>query len=135
MPAGAGTRLGSPSRCAGLTNSSRGGAALRDVVERLGLALERAHDFSLSAEALASLAGRYEGQGMTLELSPDDGGLRVAMTQVDPFTGEIDVYPTLRARPVGPKEFEVVDGEWRGDRFDFPREGLVNMGTLAARVE
>jgi len=32
-------------------------------------------------------------------------------------------------------EFEIVDGEWRGDRFDFPRPGFVCMGSLAMRIE
>jgi CubicO group peptidase (beta-lactamase class C family) len=120
---------------AGLTNSSRGGAALRDVLERLGLDREEAPDFPLPADALAAFAGRYEGQGTTLEFAPEDGGLGVTMTATDPFTGAAEVYPIVHARPIGPREFEIVDGEWRGDRFDFPRDGLVNMGTLAIRAE
>lgn len=119
---------------AGLTNSSRGLAALRDVLEKLGLDREEAPDVRLSADALASFAGHYQGQGMELSFSPDDGGLRVELTLLDALTGEVDEYPSVHARPIGPREFEIVDGEWRGDRFDFPRDGFVNMGTLATRV-
>jgi hypothetical protein len=57
------------------------------------------------------------------------------MTDVNPFTGERQVYPPVRARAVGDRQFEIVDGEWRGDRFDFPREGFVCIGVLAKRVE
>ena len=119
---------------AGLTNSSRGLAALRDVLENLGLDREEAPDVTLSADELASFAGRYQGQGVELTFSPDDGGLRVELTLLDPFTGEADEYPSAHARPIGVREFEIVDDEWRGDRFDFPRDGFVNMETLATRV-
>jgi len=119
---------------AGLTNSSRGLAALRDVLEKLRLDREEAHDVTLSAGELASFAGHYQGQGMEVSFSPDDGGLRVELTLLDAFTGEADEYPSVHARPIGPREFEIVDGEWRGDRFDFPRDGFVNMVTLATRV-
>jgi CubicO group peptidase (beta-lactamase class C family) len=119
---------------AGLTNSSRGLAALRDVLERLGLDREEASDVTLTADELASFAGRYEGQGMELSFAPDDGGLRVELALFDPFTGETEQYPSSHARPIGPREFEIVDEEWRGDRFDFPRDGFVNMVTLATRV-
>jgi CubicO group peptidase (beta-lactamase class C family) len=119
---------------AGLTNSSRGMAALRDVLEKLGLDREEAPDVTLSADELASFAGRYQGQGMELCFSPDDGGLRVELTLLDPFTGEADEYPSVHARPIGVREFEIVDEEWRGDRFDFPRDGFVNMVTLATRM-
>jgi len=119
---------------AGLTNSSRGLAALRDVLDKLGLDREEAPGVTLSAGELVSFAGRYQGQGMELSFSPDDGALRVELTLLDPFTGEADEYPSVHARPIGPREFEIVDGEWRGDRFDFPRDGFVNMVTLATRV-
>jgi hypothetical protein len=49
-------------------------------------------------------------------------GLRMEKTQVDPFTGKTDVYPSVHARPISPTEFEVGDG-------------FVNAGPLAARVE
>jgi CubicO group peptidase (beta-lactamase class C family) len=120
---------------AGLANSSRGAAALREVLEPLGLAREEASERPLAAEHLAAFAGRYVGQGIELELIPADGRLCVELTEVDPFSGEQRVYPSVRARPIGEREFEIVDGEWQGERFDFPRDGVVSMGTLAVRLE
>jgi CubicO group peptidase (beta-lactamase class C family) len=120
---------------AGLTNSSRGLAALRDVLVPLGLDREDAPDVVVPADAIAAFAGRYRGQGLEIEIAPDAAGLRVDVKELDPFTGETDVFPTFHARPIGAKEFEIVDGEWRGDRFEFPRDGFVCMGVLAARTE
>ena len=42
----------------------------------------------------------------------------------------------VRARPIGRRTFEIVEGDWVHERFDFPREGFVRLGSrLAARVE
>jgi CubicO group peptidase (beta-lactamase class C family) len=119
----------------GLTNSSRGGAAIRDVLAHLDLAPVAVPDAPLAPDRLAAFAGRYAGQGIELEFVPEDGHLRVELAEFDPFRGETQQYPSVRARPVGEREFEIVDGEWRGERFDFPRDGFVCMGTLAARIE
>ena len=120
---------------AGLTNSSRGAAALRDVLDSLGLGREEAPAQAVTPAELAALAGRYRGQGSELELRSEDGHLRVELAEVDPFTGETQVYPAVRARPLGGREFEIVGGEWRGERFDFPRAGVVRFGTIAVRIE
>ena len=66
---------------------------------------------------------------------PENGRLSVAVTNLDPFSGENVVYPPVIARPVAEREFEVVDGELRGERFTFPRDGFVCIGVLAARTE
>jgi CubicO group peptidase (beta-lactamase class C family) len=120
---------------AALSNSSRGRSAIREVLERLGLGPRSRPDRRLPQDELAAVAGRYVGQGFELELIPDDGWLRVESTELDPFTGERHVNPSMRARPVGDREFEIVDGESRGDRFNFPRDGYVCVGMLATRVE
>jgi CubicO group peptidase (beta-lactamase class C family) len=120
---------------AALSNSSRGRAAIRDVLERLGLGPKPRPDRRLADDELATFAGRYVGQGFELELIPDDGWLRVESTELDPLSGEIRTLPSIRARPVGDGEFEIVDGESRGDRFNFPRDGFVCVGPLAIRVE
>jgi CubicO group peptidase (beta-lactamase class C family) len=119
----------------GLTNSSRGAAAIRDVLAHLDLAPVTPPDVPLPLDSLAAFAGRYAGQGVELEFVPEDGHLRIELAEFDPFSGETERYPSVRARAVGEREFEIVDGEWRGQRFDFPRDGFVCMGTLAARVE
>jgi CubicO group peptidase (beta-lactamase class C family) len=118
---------------AALSNSSRGYAAIRDVMRDLGLAELEPPEGAVAD--LTKFAGRYRGQGAELEFVPEEEHLRVHCTEVDPFSGETSVYPSMRARPVGEREFEIVDGEWRGDRFDFPRPGFVCMGYLATRIE
>jgi CubicO group peptidase (beta-lactamase class C family) len=118
---------------AALSNSSRGYAAIRDVTRDLGLGDEEPAE--VAVDDLTEFVGRYRGQDIELEVVPEDDLLRVEFTEVDPFTGETSAYPSVRARPVGEREFEVVDGEWRGQRFDFPRSGFVCMGSLATRIE
>jgi CubicO group peptidase (beta-lactamase class C family) len=120
---------------AALTNSSRGNAVIRELLEHLELAPQTLPDAPLEPAGLAVVAGRYHGQGVELEFVPEDGRLRVELTELDPFTGETLTYPSVRARSIGPRAFEIVDGEWRGERFDFPRDGFVCMGSLAARIE
>ena len=121
---------------AALTNSSRGSAAIRDVLERLGLGPARVAERDLSIAELAALTGRYQGQDFELEIATEDGGLSIAAAEVDPFSRETQVYPTVHGRPVAEREFEIPDGEWRSERFDFPREGFVRfLGRLAARTE
>jgi Beta-lactamase len=118
---------------AALSNSSRGAAPIRDVRRRLDLAQAAPPDVGLGD--LAPFAGRYRGQGIEIEIEPENGRLRVELTAVDPFSGAAQIYPPVRARPIGEREFEIVDGEWHGDRFDFPRDALLCMGSLAMRVE
>jgi len=108
---------------AALTNSSRGYAAIRDVLQKVGL--DEDEPPTVTGTDLTRFAGRYVGQGTIADFVVVDGMLRVERTEVDPFTGETSSWPTVRGRPVGEAEFEIVDGEWRGDRFDFPRPGLV----------
>jgi CubicO group peptidase (beta-lactamase class C family) len=120
---------------AALSNSSRGRAAIRDVLERLGLGPKPRPDRRLPDDEVAAFAGRYTGQGFELNLVADDGWLRGESTELDPLTGETHVNPSFRARPVGDREFEIVDGEARGDRLNFPREGFVCTPTLATRVK
>jgi CubicO group peptidase (beta-lactamase class C family) len=119
---------------AALSNSSRGSAAIRDLLERLGLGSTRP-DFPLEPEQLAAFGGTYSGDGIEVEVAPEDGRLSVAVTTFDPLSGENVAYPPVLARPVAEREFEVVDAEWRGERLTFPRDGFVCVGVLAARTE
>ena len=107
---------------AALTNSSRGYAAIRDVLRDLGIGDDDLP--TVEVPDLGLFTGRYRSQGAIAELAAEDGLLRLERTEVDPFSGEPTSWPTVRARPVGEREFEIVDGEWRGDRFDFPRPGF-----------
>jgi CubicO group peptidase (beta-lactamase class C family) len=119
---------------AALSNSSRGSAAIRDLLERLGLG-STGPDFKLEPEQLAAFGGTYSGDGIEVEVAPEDGRLNVAVTSFDPLSGENVAYPPVLARPVAEREFEVVDAEWRGERLTFPRDGFVCVGVLAARTE
>jgi CubicO group peptidase (beta-lactamase class C family) len=119
---------------AALTNSSRGMAAIRDVLEQIGLGRRPPTFVDLPTAALDRFAGRYEGQGIHLEVARADGGLALRYAEVDPFTNEELSYPPLVALPVGEREFEVADGEWKGDRFDFPRDGFIRLNVVARRV-
>jgi CubicO group peptidase (beta-lactamase class C family) len=119
---------------AALSNSSRGSAAIRDLLERLGLG-STGRDFLLEPEQLAAFGGTYSGDGIEVEVAPEDGRLSVAVTTFDPLSGENVAYPPILARPVAEREFEVVDAEWRGERLTFPRDGFVCVGVLAARTE
>jgi CubicO group peptidase (beta-lactamase class C family) len=108
---------------AALSNSSRGYAAIRHVLRKVGLGDDEPQ--TRVDVDLTGFAGRYVGQWAIAEFAAEDGLLRVERTEIDPFTGETTSWPTVRGRPVGEAEFEIVDGEWRGDRFDFPRSGFV----------
>ena len=120
---------------AALTNSSRGMAAIRDVLEQIGLGRRPPPTAQLRQDALDRFAGRYEGQGIRINISRADGQLALRYAEVNPFTNEELVFPPMTARPVGEREFEVTTGEWKGDRFDFPRDGLVRTYVLAQRVQ
>ena len=119
---------------AALSNSSRGSAAIRDLLERLGLE-STGPDFTMEPEHLAAFGGTYSGNGIEVEVAPEDGRLNVAVTSFDPLSGENVAYPPFLARPVDEREFEVVDADWRGERLTFPRDGFVCIGVLAARTE
>jgi CubicO group peptidase (beta-lactamase class C family) len=119
---------------AALSNSSRGSAAIRDLLERLGLG-STGPDFPMEPQQLAAFGGTYSGDGIEVEVAPEDGRLSVAVTSFDPLSGENVAYPPFLARPVDEREFEVVDADWRGERLTFPRDGFVCIGVLAARTE
>jgi CubicO group peptidase (beta-lactamase class C family) len=119
---------------AALTNSSRGAAAIRDVLERLALATPEAPDYPLEPEQLAGFAGSYRAPGLRLDLRPNGRYLALEYSERDVFRGEWDEYPTMQLRPVAAREFEIVEGEWRGERLGFPRDDVAVFGIAAQRV-
>ena len=119
---------------AALTNSTRGVAAITDLLDRLGLSTPSPDDFPLAPEALTGFAGRYEAPGVRFELEPDGHGLRLEYSEKDPFRRQWDAYPPIRLRPVAEREFELVEGEWRGERLGFPRDDVVSFRIVAQRV-
>jgi len=131
-----------PSRGAvfvGLTNSGRGKQALREVEDAwfealLGARRRVAETVPLPAEDLASFAGDYANGEARASLEPEAGGMRVDVEETLP-TGAAGERFTVRARPIGPRTFEIVGGDHAGDRFDFPLPRFVRLGSrLAERV-
>ncbi len=119
---------------AGLTNSGGGARALVELEELwlervVGARRERRATVELAPAVLGSFAGTYADVETTAVVSPGGDGLLVDVTE----DGET---VTLSARPIGARRFEVVGGEFDGDRFDFPLDGFARVGSvLLARVE
>jgi CubicO group peptidase (beta-lactamase class C family) len=119
---------------AALTNSGRGSAAIHDLLDSLGLALTPLDDVPLPPEELDRFVGRYQAPGIRTAVERVDGCLRVTASERVPLRDEIVEYPPFVARPVGPREFEVVNGELRGEILGFPRDGFLSFGVLSRRV-
>jgi len=115
-----------------LTNGARGGDAIVGLLERLALGFEVPDTHELPEAELAPFAGRYAIQNLELDVVPERGGLRVAAVEVDPVAGERIELPVQLGRALGPGRFAVVEGTALGDRFDFPRPGLVRVGGVVA---
>ena len=113
----------------GLTNAGTGAKALYDVEqaffdEVLGARRVLPQFVELSDEDLARYAGRYANSDAAAEIQVAPGGLVVAVAGEELFV-----------RPIGNARFQVPDGPHVRERFDFPRDGLVRLGSrLAARV-
>jgi CubicO group peptidase (beta-lactamase class C family) len=118
-----------------LTNSSRGTAAIRDLLDRLGLSLPAREEAPITVDALDVFAGRYEAPGVRTHVERVAGRLRLTSSERDPLTGEIVEYPPIVGRPIGDREFEVVDGDSRGEIFGFVGEGFLSYWILLRRVE
>jgi CubicO group peptidase (beta-lactamase class C family) len=115
-----------PSRRAvlvGLTNSSHGSRALREVEdawfeELLGARRRIAPTVELAAAGLRGFAGDYANETASVSVRVATPGLSVTLDGARPAPG----------RPIGPQTFEVTDGPDSGSRFDFPRPGLARFG-------
>jgi CubicO group peptidase (beta-lactamase class C family) len=114
----------------GLTNSGFGAKALYDVEqaffdEALGARRNLPTFVHLPDEQLARFAGRYENCDAAAEIRAAPGGLVLTVADDEAFL-----------RPIGERRFQVPDGPHVRERIDFPRDGLVRLGSrLAARVE
>jgi len=113
----------------GLTNSGSGAKALYDVEQAffdraIGSRRVPAPFVDLSEETLGRYEGRYANSDAVAAIRAEAGGL---VLEVD---GE-EVF----VRPIGEARFRVPDGPHVRERIDFPRDGLVRLGSrLAARV-
>ncbi len=114
---------------AGLTNSSLGGKALREIedifFERvLGARRPGRTTVELPEAALDELAGTYGNS---------DGWTTVAVS-VDGLSVTID-DEEFDARAIGPRIFEITSGDRIHERFDFPLEGFGRFGSrLSERI-
>ena len=117
----------------GLTSSGRGKRALHELEDAwfesvLGARRRRPEPVELGADALAGFAGTYGIDTTIAVVEPARGGLAVEVT-------DGDEHERATARPIGPRTFEVTNGDGAGDRFDFPVEGFVRLGSrLLPRV-
>jgi CubicO group peptidase (beta-lactamase class C family) len=126
-----------PSRRAafvGLTNSGRGKQALREVEDAwfdalLGARRRVPDTLELSAEALREFEGVYANTEFRVSVAADTGHLIADVADDSGFEA------TVRARPIGPRTFEIVEGDFERDRFDYPVPGFARFGSrLTERV-
>jgi len=125
---------------AGLTNSGRGAQALREVEDvfferTVGSRRAVPSTVELDAEALAGFAGSYANSDLRATVAADRAGLELELVEIDRATGaEGDVVST-RARPIGRRTFECLDGDLVRNRFDFPLPDFARIGSrLEERV-
>jgi CubicO group peptidase (beta-lactamase class C family) len=113
----------------GLTNAGNGGRALRRIedefFERVTGGRRRVRPTTpLSVEARGRFAGRYENADERYDVTVAEDGLLLSAE------GE-----QATARPVAETVFEVLDGDARVMRLDFPLDGFGRFGSrLAERV-
>lgn len=113
----------------GLTNGSRGKQALREIEDAFFEALvgqKRAtpETVELPEDVLESFAGTFANSDAWSEVTAIPGGLLLTSDEIE-----------MPARPIGERTFEVHEGDFARDRFDFPLEGFGRFGgRLAERV-
>jgi CubicO group peptidase (beta-lactamase class C family) len=113
----------------GLTNSGAGAKALYDVEQAffdsvLGATRVLPPFVRLSDAQLARHAGRYANSDAEAEIRVEAAGLVLVVDGEELFL-----------RPIGDTRFRVPDGPHVRERLDFPRDGLVRLGSrIAARV-
>ena len=113
----------------GLTNGSRGKQALREIEDAFFEALvgqKRAtpEAVELPEDVLESFAGTFANSDAWSEVTAIPGGLLLTSDEIE-----------MPARPIGERTFEVHEGDFARDRFDFPLEGFGRFGgRLAERV-
>ncbi len=124
----------------GLTNSGHGKRALREVEDAfferaVGARRRVAPTVDVPRADLERLAGAYENSGLRATVTVDAPALAVEAVEFDVATREASPPVTVHARAIHPRAFEIVDGDYVGDRFDFPLPGFARFGSrLAERV-
>jgi len=114
---------------AGLTNSSRGDQALREIEDAffervIGARRASPETVALPREVREALVGTYANSSGWTDVAVAGSGLQLSVDD-EQFT----------ARAIGPRTFEITSGDALHDRFDFPLEGFGRFGhMLAERV-
>ena len=113
---------------AGLTNASNGGRALAEIEnawleEVVGARRPEPHYLHAEPGELEAFAGTYENSSTRYVVEPAADALVVRSD------GE-----ELVGRKVAERTFQVATGEYVNERFDFPLDGFIRFGVLAARV-
>ena len=122
-----------------LTNSWRGSALVRRVVEQLGLAAGpprarpgvRPRDASGRELVAHAVAGRYALDGSRALVEEAGDELVVQESETDPVTGALLAGPRLQAKPLGGGVYGYAGGGLMSHRLDFPRAGIGRIGWLA----
>jgi CubicO group peptidase (beta-lactamase class C family) len=130
-----------------LTNSSRGSAANFPVTKwalkhYADIELPSAAPMTMSDDQLSRFAGQYRNEWADAEVTVEDGGLRLVVTDKSPFTPEPKVMPAERMEPVGERTFALVGDEHYGMQVDFvwyrnegdPHPRFMRSGRLYDRV-
>jgi CubicO group peptidase (beta-lactamase class C family) len=118
---------------AGLTNSDTGSRALTELedlwFERvIGARRPVAETVPLAPSVLESFAGTYENDDLTVSVQRDGERLVGELSSAAESVAVV-------ARAIGDRRFEVVGGRHDRERFDFPLNGFIRVGsTLLERV-
>jgi CubicO group peptidase (beta-lactamase class C family) len=109
-----------------LTNSSRGGAAIRGIVRwalanECGLPHQEPARVTLPAEQLSRLEGVYRAAlaRATVTADPEAGTLKVETVGINPFTKEERTLPASVLAPLGEWSFVSTEGETADARVEF----------------
>jgi CubicO group peptidase (beta-lactamase class C family) len=111
---------------AGLTSSSRGKNALREIEDAffqrvIGERRSEPETVALPREAREALSGTYANSSSWTDVAVAGSGLAVTIDDEE-----------HTARAIGPRSFEITSGERLHDRFDFPLEGFGRFGSMLA---
>lgn len=109
---------------AALTNSSRGAAAYREIVDwaleqECGIAREEPAPLDISLSELERFAGNYRSPFTRIAVSVAGHGLRFDVASRNLAQQTETAMPPVFALPTGENEFTVMEGETRGARIDF----------------
>lgn len=107
-----------------LTNSSRGGAANREIVNwaiknDLGLESPDPEPVELSTAEIDRVLGTYHAALVHTTIKRTDDGLAIDVTGINPFNGEKRPVVTYKVVPVAANQFMATEGPLNGSLIDF----------------